>query len=345
VLAALLCLGLQALPSAAVSPKSGTKIAFRDYMTNQIYVVNPDGTNLTQLTHVPDNVIPFRPSWSPDGSTLVYGHLNLDNFLFRIWTINADGTGDRRLATETRRFNDVWPSFSPDGTHIVFERCFRDGPCAIWIMNADGTHKRAVTPFKKESSDTQASVSPDNRHVAYTALDEGGILAQIHIVGVDGSDNHAVTPPRLEAGAPEWSPDGQLITFMSNLVRNNGLIYTMRPDGSDIVQLTHTPYPLNDLWPIFSPDGTQIAFVTDRQHPHECCRDLMIMRLDGSDQHLVDIDDMRGPTTPSWGVGSGALQSSPEGSLSHDMRPLPDRVTLRACPGDPLVLGLEMVCK
>lgn len=70
------------------------------------------------------------------------------------------------------------------------------------------------------------------------------------------------------------APD-TLIAFSSNHGTTN--IYTMKPDGSDLRQLTTSPYDYQAVW---SPDGTRIAFTSRRDENEE----IYVMNADGSDQ-------------------------------------------------------------
>ena len=47
-------LTITAAPAAATSPPATGRIAFSDFVTSQIYAVNPDGTALAQLTREPE---------------------------------------------------------------------------------------------------------------------------------------------------------------------------------------------------------------------------------------------------------------------------------------------------
>jgi Tol biopolymer transport system component len=119
----------------------GTKIAFTSERDGnyEIYVMNADGTNQTNLTKSP--VSDSSPlSWSPDGKKIAFGSDRDGNS--EIYIMNVDGGNQIRLTSST--FEDFAPSFSPDGTKIAFNSD-RDGNNEIYVMNADGSSQTRLT--------------------------------------------------------------------------------------------------------------------------------------------------------------------------------------------------------
>jgi TolB protein len=307
--AALAVLG--ATPAGATFPGPNGRIAFSDYVSGQIYAVNPDGGALRQLTHTKPSRGADFPSWSPNGKKILFSRFRNDlpnTDKSRVWIMNADGTNKRKLAGDVNGFRDYTPKFTPDAAQIVFTRCQPDdGVCAIWKMRADGTHKRALTPYvhgpTDEAIDFGLSVSPDGKRIVFTRFASGGFAARLFVMCIDGSNPHAVTPPRLEAGAPDWAPSGHRIVFNSNQPRNGAGLFTMKPDGSEIHRLTPDRFPHNDALSTYSPQGNHIAFVSDRNYPDACCLDLFAIKADGSDEHLINTGlSEHGILWPSWGT-------------------------------------------
>jgi Tol biopolymer transport system component len=131
----------------AFSP-DGTKIAFtsRRTGTSQVWVMNADGSNQTQLTFdaQPKDQV---PDWSPDGSKIAYladthGIADIVNPSWGdIWVMNADGSGQHPITSGATDYGTAW---SPDGSRIAT----MDMPTrTIYTVNAaDGSDAQAVHP-------------------------------------------------------------------------------------------------------------------------------------------------------------------------------------------------------
>jgi Tol biopolymer transport system component len=301
------CLTTRAAPAMAAGPPVTGRIAFDDFVTGQIYAVNPDGTGLAQLTHEPKGFAARWPGWSPDGSRILFVRFNQSNAAGRIWIMNADGTGQRRLASDAPGYRDYQPGYAPDGRHIVFTRCAPDdGLCAIWIMRSDGSHRRLVVPFIESPNETNnfdPKVSPDGRRITFTRFGFKGAISQVWVVCINGTHAHPLTAPRLEASEPSWSPDGRHIAFASNSGRPQSSLYVMRASGTAVTRLATAKWPTNNFGPAYSPGGGQIAFSSDRRHPDLCCEDLFLMRAGGARQHLVRTG-IQGVIDVAWGASN-----------------------------------------
>jgi TolB protein len=288
----------QAGAAYATSAGRDGRIAFWDFMTGQIYAVNPDGTGLAQLTHVAQGQTAADPAWSPDGS-----HIAFDSDMsgaVRLWIMDANGSHAHMVAGDGPNFADRFPTYTPDGQQLVFSRCVMGDHCAIYSIRVDGTHLRALTPLRPVN-DIQASVSPDGKQIAFARLGAKGITSQIYVMNADGSGAHAVTPPSLQGVGPKWSPTGTLITFTSNCCRAGSNIYVMHPNGTGIRRLTHTPFPHNSFLSAYAPQGDRITFATDQRHPDFCCNDLFVMRSNGTQETLVPTG-LTGVLSPTWGT-------------------------------------------
>jgi TolB protein len=139
--------GLPIAWNAAWSP-DGKHIAFtsRDAAeVLQIFVMNPDGTNLHQLTRMTAAEGNAQmPAWSPDGKTLAMQVSNLQTHTAHLWLLDVATGKARKLASHEAAYLDEVPAWSPDGKRLAFQSN-RTGRMEVWIMNADGTGARQVT--------------------------------------------------------------------------------------------------------------------------------------------------------------------------------------------------------
>lgn len=76
---------------------------------------------------------------------------------------------------------------------------------------------------------------------------------------------------------PNWSPSGEHITFMSDMLEDNNEIFVMHLDGSGLKRLTFNRW--EDMAPVWSPDGSRILFESIRESGKH---DVYLMNADGS---------------------------------------------------------------
>jgi hypothetical protein len=106
---------------SANEPAWGASNLIAFVSNGQIYTIKSDGTGLKQLTKKGGN---FQPSWSPDGTKIVYAS-NQDGDL-ELYAMNADGSNNQKLTDNG--ITDKEPVWSPDGTKIAWVSC--STPCS-----------------------------------------------------------------------------------------------------------------------------------------------------------------------------------------------------------------------
>jgi Tol biopolymer transport system component len=251
----------------------------------EIYTINPDGTDLRQLTSVVND---YFPVWSPDGWRIAFTRI-IDWTKQNIYVMNADGTGQTALTSHDGV--DQFPAWSPDGSKIAFSSD-RDADMALYLMNADGTGVVRLT----ENSSFFPSWLPDGSKIVFTC---GWDVCTIN---PDGTGEVNLTNHQ----ADEWavghasSPDGTRILFNRYHGDDNSDIYLMNVDGTDLVRLTNTLwYEETAGW---SPDGTKILF-TRNGHVH-------YMNADGTG--IVGVTIAAGGSLnlyPDWSHGTGVVSA------------------------------------
>lgn len=217
--------------------RDGHSILFSSQMNGHfdLYVMDINGQNVRQITRNLDDC--YAPSLSPDGTRVVFASTN--GGVQNIWSINFDGTDPVRLTNDTR--DNVDPVWSPDGSRISFTTT-RRGEGDLMIMNADGSNLRRVT--NGVNVEGRNSWSPDGKYLAFYAGPVGD--KDIYIVetacttlpdGCGPSQMRRLTRGGNNKG-PDFSPDGQWITFASELDGLTNEVFIIRVDGSEPHQLT-----------------------------------------------------------------------------------------------------------
>lgn len=239
----------------AISP-DGTRIAYSGsgHRGSDIWVSDFEGDNAVNLTNT-SGVMEFNPSWSPDGSRIVYGTRDKD-FSTEIFVIDTDGSNVMNLTNHPA--GDIGPSWSPEGNHIAFSS-EREGTGQIFVMNSDGSGIRNKSnDFVENVHYLQPDWSPDSNRIAYVAI--FGPERHIYLRNVTGDPPQALATDTTTAEHPSWSPDGTRIAFTSNLVGVRD-IFVMNPGGQEVVNLTRG-VGINEH-PTWTPDG-RIVYASRR---------------------------------------------------------------------------------
>jgi Tol biopolymer transport system component len=200
-----------------------------------IHIMDLNGNNVRQITRDLDDC--YAPSLSPDGTKIVFASTR--GGVQNIWSINADGTNPVQLTHDDR--DNVDPTWSPDGTRISYTTTVR-GDGDLMVMSADGSDVRRVTHgINVEGRNTW---SPDGQSLAFYAGPPGD--KDIYLVnascatvanGCGPSQFRQLTRGGNNKG-PDFSPDGQWLTFASQLDGVSNEVFIVRVDGSELYQLT-----------------------------------------------------------------------------------------------------------
>lgn len=254
-----------------VSAKSGNK---------EVYVCDYDGENTVQITR--NGSINLSPKWGPDGKTIYYtsykgGYPS---------TYEIDLVTGRERKVSSKPGINIGARPSPDGSTLALTLSVDRSPELYLLELRSGSYRRLTNNY---GIDVSPAWSPEGVRLAYVSDRSGN--PHIFMLDLSTGNRKRLTYNGKYNASPAWSPDGKLIAFArSDSGRFN--VWTMRPEGTGLVQLT---YEEDNRSPSWSPDSRFIAFSRSRGGISY----LYIMQADGSG--LVKIDTgVGGETSPAW---------------------------------------------
>ena len=281
-----------------------------------LFIINSDGTKLKRITN--NNLEEHNPAFSPDGSKIVFDAFIVDDsFNYHhseeIYLMNSDGTEIQQLTNNNAY--DHNPIILSDGKRIFFESN-RGGFDGIYIMNIDGSNQTLIV--SKKVGNYNPTISPDGKKISYISYIDGN--PELYLMDSDGSNIKRLTENNYFDGNPVFSPIGSTLFYNSNFegkgiysidinnliikkiyndvffnnidfsIDNKKVVFEIQDgfdyseilimdlDGSNATMLTS-----NDVYdgvPIFTPDSSKIAFITNADMRPE----LYTMNLDGSNK-------------------------------------------------------------
>ena len=217
----------------------------------------------------------LAPALSPDGTQVAY-FSEKDFYFVDLWLANvADGKVERRLYKstyssnyETFRFINSSASWSPDGKYLAFAG--KNGAHDDIIVLDVARNKQVGTIRPGLSGVTTPAWSPDGLQIVFTGYDGG--LSDLFIVNRDGSNLKRLTNDKYADLHPAWSPDGKTIAFTTdrgpktdfNTLRFGNYRLALYHLASGQIELLRGMDWGKNVDPQWSPDGTSLAYISDR---------------------------------------------------------------------------------
>ena len=222
-----------------------------------------------------------QPHWSPHGHRIAYWARHREG-QSDIWTVpaRAQSNAGAPVPVTNDAYLDWNPVWSSEGNYLYF-LSDRGGSRNLWRVRIDEESGKVLgqpEPVSLPSSHTgHVSLSGNGRRIAYV---QQASISNLQKAEFDPSRETIVGQPvwltqgSKQLRSPDFSPDGQWLTFTSRGKQED--LFIIRTDGTGLRQLTDDIH--SDRWPRWSPDGKWIAFYSTRSGKSE----IWIINPDGS---------------------------------------------------------------
>jgi Tol biopolymer transport system component len=244
---------------AAVFSGDGRQLAFVNGKT--LYLSSPDGTGVHRLTTTAGMPLDLR--WNPDGRSLRFTLEDADQGgKTSLWEVSATGGTPRPVLPDWRVPRTKWGDGESSGNWMLGAKYFvfrsaRDGVSSIWALrNQPGLLRRRNSPLPLYESTLyffRVFAAP-NRATLYFA----GGKEYRELMRYDNGLGQFV--PYLSGPSVGFIGYSRRGDWMAYVTSPQGDLWRSRVDGSQRQQLTFGP--AQAAWPLWSPDGKQIAFET-----------------------------------------------------------------------------------
>ncbi|MBC7814635.1 MAG: PD40 domain-containing protein [Burkholderiales bacterium] len=248
--------------------------------STSIYLMDVEHLLTTEITRIsrPNPDAPplpaLSPVWSPDGESIAFLSIEEQDSAMAIYVMNQLGAAPHLVAMNPY---DAAPLvWSPDGTRIAFTMS-ENGTPNIYSANVDGGDLTQLT----NGGDWGPAWSPDGgaARMAFLSYRDGN--GEVYVLRIDdsasdqfpGENALRLTYDDATDASPVWSPDGTRLAFVSVRDGNQEIYLVDGPPrrAAEAARgsiprppLNLSQHPGNDWWPVWSPDGTRIAFETWR---------------------------------------------------------------------------------
>lgn len=233
----------------------------RERTMANIRSVRAVGGGITQVTS--GQWLDANPSTSPDGRFLVFNSNRITSDKPDLFRISTEKTGGIAVLRQTADGANYQPSVAKNGflafTFMPRYRGGAQGTRQIWSLGGDNEYPTQLR------AGTMPAASPNGDMIAYIGDDQ-----QLWVMPSSGQNPVQLTSEAINKQGkqnPSWSPDGKYIVFASDVGRDsqdvpNYDIWIIASDGTGLRQLTTNGS--EDNFPLVSPDGRHIYFVSNR---------------------------------------------------------------------------------
>jgi TolB protein len=279
-------------PTQPITPKH-YRIAFtvspdRDNDKSNIYTIDPDGTNLAQLTNVTSTRSADHPLWSPDGQYIYFkDFLDEANDIFRM---DVDGSNQINLTNSAAldRLCDI----SPDGALLLVISETGQYQSDLFLIDVSSFADTNLTGGQYQMADV-ARFTPDGLKILVPVAN--GAVYDMLVLNIDGTLDRTMSNFGPELRRFEISPNGQKLVYETRLSGvGTSEVWICDIDGSDRTKVSQ--FGIHGLNPSWAPDSRKITFC---EFESQSVSDIVIVNSDGSG-HTILSDSTVSEWMPKW---------------------------------------------
>jgi len=247
-------LTMEGLEGDARWSPDGTELAYvsRRTGTGDIWVMPAAGGTPRQLTH--DIREDNSPRWSADGKWIAF--ISQRGRQSDVWVVPAAGGPEIRVTDDVAEEGNIqWVGQS----NTLAYHTGISGQ-SLWALTVNDGKERRLTPDSLRIN--QIFPSPDGKDVVYEVLRGGGV-SDLQVMPIAGGAARTLVAGSSINTAPNWSPDGKSIVFVSDRAGNFD-IWIVPAAGGEPRQLTNWPSNEGNGAAQWSQDGSEVYFLSDR---------------------------------------------------------------------------------
>jgi len=272
-----------------VSDRTGS----RKFPHKELYMMDFDGKNATQLTHHQGTVI--SPAISSDGQLVTYSLIRKKNNKKRNIELYLLDMNTRQSKLISNRVGmNSGAVFMPDNEGILLTLS-HTGNAELFIIDLNGRIKKQIT--KHHAADVDPSVAVDGSFISFLSDRPGQAMIYTKEIGNTKSTAKRISYVGKYNATPRFSPDGAEIVF-SSWMDNKFDLFRISRDGKGLHRLTKGFGSNED--PTYSPDGEFIAFTSQKViSRRKAVQNIYIMNRDGEIIGKA-IDNYGNCISPRW---------------------------------------------
>jgi Tol biopolymer transport system component len=288
----------QKLDTHGVAPKrgelawspDGKSVVFSS--VNGIALISLEDSTVRRLTAPPPLSEDWGPSFSPDGSKVLFVRDGMNDIPEELFSVPKSGGEITRICSEHSRILGP-PQWSMDGQSIIYASEFGGHP-GLWRVSVESKD----APAQINDSGWYPSISRRGYRLAYQRITHSLNIWELalNVPGEQESRKEqriliSATSETDQGPGPQISPDGKKLAFMSD--RSGTMeIWTSDRDGSNPVQLTAVG---NAGTPRWSPDSDAVVFDATGRNGARIYK----IKLGSSEPQLLTPDEFEN-RCPSW---------------------------------------------